>query len=83
MTISYGGFSGWPSASFLELQSKDSPLETGPMSSSDVGWVGSIICVGGVLGTIFYSWFADSYGRKKCMLLVALPSLVSKYVSNS
>lgn len=80
ITISYGGFSGWPSASFLQLQSNDSPLATGPMSSSDVGWVGSMVCVGGALGTIFCSWFADRYGRKKCMLLVALPSLIGWWI---
>ncbi|XP_017473364.1 PREDICTED: facilitated trehalose transporter Tret1 [Rhagoletis zephyria] len=75
ITISYGGFCGWPSASFLQLQSDESPLETGPMSNSDTGWVGSMVCVGGALGTMFCSWFADRYGRKKCLLMVALPSL--------
>ncbi|XP_004530296.1 facilitated trehalose transporter Tret1 [Ceratitis capitata] len=80
ITISYGGFCGWPSASFLQLQSKDSPLETGPMSSSDVGWVGSMVCVGGALGTMFCSWFADRFGRKKCMLLVALPMLIGWWI---
>ncbi|XP_054742915.1 facilitated trehalose transporter Tret1 isoform X1 [Anastrepha obliqua] len=75
ITISYGGFSGWPAASFLELQSEDTPLESGPISNSDIGWVGCMVCVGGALGTMFFSWFADRYGRKKCLLLVALPSL--------
>ncbi|XP_067626049.1 facilitated trehalose transporter Tret1-like [Eurosta solidaginis] len=80
ITISFGGFCGWPSASFYELQSTDSPLKTGPMSNADIGWVGALVAVGGTLGTILFSWFADRFGRKKCMLLVALPSLIGWWI---
>ncbi|XP_034668658.1 facilitated trehalose transporter Tret1 [Drosophila subobscura] len=76
VTISYGAFCGWPSASFLELGSEDSPLETGPLSNQDQGWVASTICIGGLFGTILYAWLADKIGRRWSLLWMALPNLI-------
>ncbi|EDV32164.1 uncharacterized protein Dana_GF14177 [Drosophila ananassae] len=76
VTISYGGVCGWPSASFLELSSEKSPLETGPLSKQDQGWVASMMSLGGLFGTILFAWLADKIGRKKCLLWVALPNLL-------
>ncbi|EDW85305.1 uncharacterized protein Dwil_GK18458 [Drosophila willistoni] len=76
ISISYGAFCGWPSASFLELGSSSSPLETGPLTPQDQGWVASTLCLGGIAGTIFFAWLADRIGRKQCLLWLALPALV-------
>lgn len=77
IAISNGAFTGWPSASFLVLQADDSPLKTGPMSNTEAGWVGSVLCIGGLIGNIFFAWFTDKIGRKRCLLLIAIPSFVS------
>ncbi|XP_017033009.1 facilitated trehalose transporter Tret1 [Drosophila kikkawai] len=76
ITISYGAFCGWPSASFLELTSEKSPLETGPLTKQDQGWVAATICLGGLFGTIFFTWLADKIGRKWSILWMALPNLL-------
>ncbi|XP_037957110.1 facilitated trehalose transporter Tret1 [Teleopsis dalmanni] len=76
IAIANGAFCGWPSASFLELQAADSPLETGPMTNNEAGWVGAMFCVGGLLGTVIFAWAADKVGRKRSLLLTAVPSLI-------
>jgi len=76
ISISYGAFCGWPSSSFLELSSEDSPLETGPLSPKDQGWVASNICLGGLFGTLLFTWLADKIGRKWSLMWMALPNLV-------
>lgn len=67
---------GWPSAAFLALQSKDSPLQSGPLTTSEISWVGSILCIGGICGNMFFAWLSDKLGRKVSMLLAVLPLLV-------
>ncbi|XP_005190291.2 facilitated trehalose transporter Tret1 [Musca domestica] len=75
ISISYGAFVGWASASFVELQKADA-TGSEPLIGDDAGWIGSMLCVGGSLGTIFFSWCADKIGRKRCLLLLALPALL-------
>ncbi|XP_017047673.1 facilitated trehalose transporter Tret1 [Drosophila ficusphila] len=76
ITISYGAFCGWPSASFLELSAEDSPLETGPLSPKDQGWVASNICTGGLFGTLLFTWLSEKIGRRQSLLWMALPNLL-------
>ncbi|XP_061391180.1 facilitated trehalose transporter Tret1 [Musca vetustissima] len=75
ISISYGAFVGWASASFVELQSADANGSE-PLIGDDAGWIGSMLCVGGSFGTAFFSWSADKIGRKPCLLLLALPALL-------
>ncbi|XP_037811226.1 facilitated trehalose transporter Tret1-like [Lucilia sericata] len=80
ISISYGAFNGWPSASFVELQSSSSPLESGPITNIEAGWIVSMLSVGGSLGTILFSWAADKIGRKRCLILIALPALLGWWI---
>ncbi|KAH8267463.1 hypothetical protein KR018_005366, partial [Drosophila ironensis] len=75
ISISYGAFCGWPSASFLELAADDSPLDC-PLSHRDQGSVASAVSLGGLFGTIFFAWLADKVGRRKSLLWMALPNLL-------
>ncbi|CAD7088652.1 unnamed protein product [Hermetia illucens] len=77
LSISYGTCVGWPSAAFLALQSKDSPLQSGPLTTSEISWVGSILCIGGICGNMFFAWLSDKLGRKVSMLLAVLPLLIN------
>ncbi|XP_064541797.1 facilitated trehalose transporter Tret1 [Drosophila montana] len=76
VSVSFGAYCGWPSSSFLELSSDASPLETGPLSKQDQGNVASVLCLGGVVGNVFFLWLAEKIGRRQSMLWVALPSLL-------
>ncbi|XP_034119712.1 facilitated trehalose transporter Tret1 [Drosophila albomicans] len=75
-SISFGAYCGWPSASFLELAGEKSPLETGPLTQGDQGSVAAVLCLGGLIGNVFFVWLADRCGRKNSMLWVTLPSLL-------
>ncbi|XP_055375650.1 facilitated trehalose transporter Tret1-like [Condylostylus longicornis] len=77
LSMSYGAFCGWPSSSFLVLQSKDSPLDGGPMTDEQASWVGSLLCVGGFVGNYLFGWLANFYGRKISMMLIVIPTLMS------
>ncbi|CAD7088650.1 unnamed protein product [Hermetia illucens] len=77
LTICFGAFIGWPSAALLLLQSKDSPLEGGPLTTSEVSWVGSVICIGALCGTLLFGWTSDRFGRKISMLVAVIPQLLS------
>ncbi|KAH8319051.1 hypothetical protein KR067_006030, partial [Drosophila pandora] len=76
ISISYGAYCGWPSASFLELASDKSPLDTGPLTKHEQGWVASSVCLGGLFGAIFFVRLADKIGRRKSLLWMALPNLL-------
>lgn len=67
---------GWTSSAFLVLESNDSPLESGALSSSEIAWVGALIGIGGVAGTIVLGWLCDTIGRKKSLLFTAAPLVV-------
>ncbi|KAH8263237.1 hypothetical protein KR044_006378 [Drosophila immigrans] len=75
-SISFGAYCGWPSSSFLELGSDESPLETGPLTKQDQGNVASVLCLGGLIGNVFFAWLAERCGRKSSLLWVTLPSLL-------
>lgn len=76
-TLAYGTAAGWTSAAFIILQSETTPLAHGPLSSSEMAWVGSLIGMGGVVGTLVIGWMCDRFGRKFAMLFNAIPMLVS------
>lgn len=77
ISISYGTMAGWPSASFLVLESaKESPLESGPLNTDQLSWIGSLLGVGGLCGAIFFGWLSDQVGRKVALALVAFPAIV-------
>uniref|UniRef100_A0A1A9W0R8 Major facilitator superfamily (MFS) profile domain-containing protein n=1 Tax=Glossina brevipalpis TaxID=37001 RepID=A0A1A9W0R8_9MUSC len=80
ISLSHGGFCGWTSASFIELVSPNTTLKSGPLNNYEIGWIGSLLCVGGALGTIFFAWCADKIGRKRCLLLITLPALFGWWI---
>lgn len=80
ISISYGTFAGWPSASSLTLHSaKDSPLESGALTTDQLSWIGSLLGAGGLCGSIFFVWLSNRVGRKIALGLVAIPAIVSPY----
>ncbi|XP_063698303.1 facilitated trehalose transporter Tret1-like [Culicoides brevitarsis] len=77
MTLLYGIAAGWASNSLRILQSTDTPLTSGPLTLWESSWVGSILCVGGAIGQIFFSFMADRYGRKPGLAISFVPVVVS------
>uniref|UniRef100_A0A336K6J2 CSON013479 protein n=1 Tax=Culicoides sonorensis TaxID=179676 RepID=A0A336K6J2_CULSO len=77
ITFIYGIAVGWPSASLPLLKSENTPLPCGPISLLEASWIGSILCIGGALGTIFFSFLADRYGRKPGIMFGFVPMVTS------
>lgn len=76
-TIGYGCSVGWTAAAFLILDSEDSPLPTGRIDMSEIAWIGSILGMGGLIGTVVVGWMADKFGRKNALLAMAVPQIAS------
>lgn len=60
----------------MELASDASPLETGPLTKQDQGNVAAVLCLGGLIGNVFFAWLAEKCGRRSSLLWVTLPSLL-------
>jgi len=78
LSVSYGISISWSSSNILILKSYSTPINNGiPMSDSEISWITSLLSAGGLLGTLCTGTFADSYGRKKTLLVLAFPQLAS------
>lgn len=75
ITLSHGCALGWLSPSLPYLRSDESHLVTGPVSSDEVSWIGSSLCIGGFIGTIAFGKIAEMLGKKKALLLLVFPHL--------
>lgn len=69
-------------SAFLILTSENCPLPTGRVLMSEIAWIGAILGIGGLIGTILVGWLADFAGRKNSLLLMALPQIVCTYVNS-
>lgn len=59
------------------LESEQTPLETGPLTSPEIAWVGSLLGIGGVVGTIVVGWMCETFGRKWSLIFMAVPMAAS------
>lgn len=75
IALSHGSTLGWLSPFLPYLKSSDTHLETGPVSAEDVSWIGSLICVGGFIGTIAFGKITEKFGKKNAMFLLVIPHL--------
>lgn len=68
---------GWLSPSLLILRSDESPLLSGKLTKSDAGWIGSMLSLGAILGTLGFGFLANRIGAKKAMMMTAIPITIS------
>lgn len=66
---------GWTSPFSPYLKSEDTHLISGPLSSEDISWIGSLLSVGGLIGAIFFGSIAHKIGKKNTMFLLVIPHL--------
>lgn len=57
--------------------SEDCPLPSGRVQLDELGWIASLLGVGGLVGTIASGWMADRIGRKYSLLAMAVPQIVN------
>lgn len=76
-TISYSIGVGWVSPMLPILLTDESPLTSGALTVEESSWVSSILCIGGLIGTILFGWMIDRFGRRMSGLLCAIPLIAS------
>lgn len=64
----------WTSPVLPKLIKEDSFL---PITSEEGSWIGSLCAIGAVIGALPSGAISDKYGRKKVLLLLAVPFLIS------
>lgn len=76
LIVSFGTSCGWPSFSFLILESEDTPLKSGPLTTEELSWIVSIFCGGGVAGNFLFGWLVGKLGRKQILYVLSIPQIV-------
>lgn len=64
---------GWLSPVIPLLTSEENSPLGKPLNSEMLGWVASVICISGAIGTPFYGLAADKIGRKTAAMISAIP----------
>lgn len=77
LTASYGASVSWAGPNFLILESDDTPLQSGKLSTVEASIVVSIPCFGAIISTLFYTFMLDRLSRKLLLLSLAVPQLVN------
>lgn len=71
---------GWTSPTIPLLLSDASPFASGPVSTETAAWIGSVLALGGALGTLLFGFCSNFIGSKRALLLSALPSMVKAFL---
>lgn len=53
------------------LASNSTPLSSGPLTNDEVSWIGSVSCIGGLLGSLSLGYFTIQLGSKIVILGLA------------
>ncbi|XP_055590221.1 facilitated trehalose transporter Tret1-like [Uranotaenia lowii] len=78
INLSDGAGHGWVSPFLPLLQSPDTPLiDTGPVSIDQASWIGSVLCLGGLFGSLPYCWLVQQFGIKWALVCLAIPNITS------
>lgn len=81
-TIGYAVSIGWMANVFILYDSDDSPLPSGRVQLNELAWIGSMLGIGGVVGTIVIGFLADRFGRKHSLMAMAVPLTVMTTITN-
>lgn len=68
--------------SLLLLTSDRSPLPTGKITMEEASWVASILCIGGLIGNLFFGFITNIFGRRLPLILISIPANVSRNNQN-
>lgn len=80
LCLSYGLATGWTSAAVPLLKSKETPLKSGPITNVEASLIGSILTIGGVVGTLIFGYAANKIGRKKSIFFMAFPQIIGWFL---
>lgn len=67
----------WASPSIILLTSDETPLPSGKITMDEASWIASLLCIGGLIGNIFFGYITNRFGRKLPLIVIAIPTVVS------
>jgi MFS family permease len=73
ISLSHGCAVGWLSPFLPYLKSNNSHLITGPITDEDASWIGSLIALGGFVGSITFGKVTEIFGKKIALFLLVFP----------
>lgn len=65
---------GWVAPALILLTTDETPLKTGPITLEQLSWIGSVNCIGGIIGTFTFGFFTNFMGCKRAMAFLAVPA---------
>lgn len=68
---------GWASPAIPHLMSNNTPLRTGPLSTDQMSWIGSINAVGAVFSSLIFGYFIALLGAKRAAISIAIPYVIA------
>lgn len=74
--LGQGCIIGWIAPALPKLASPGTPLQSGPLTNEQISWIGSINCVGSLIGSMIFGYIAAVMGCKRATLLLAIPSIL-------
>lgn len=75
LSLAYGISVGWAAPNTVLFLSEQSPI--GMLNSGQISWIASILCIGGLAGTIIFGCIVDIFGRKIVMISIAVPQIAA------
>lgn len=73
--FAHGCIIGWTSPALGLLASQNTPLLSGPLTTDQIAWVGSINCIGGFCGSLSFGYLVSLVGCKRATLFLVVPSV--------
>lgn len=67
---------GWTSPFIPYLQSAETHLTSGPLTYDDVSWIGSVLSIGGIIGTFMFSAISQKFGKRTALFLLIIPHVL-------
>lgn len=68
---------GWVSTTLPSLASDDTPLLSGPITNDQLSWIGSINCIGALIGSFSVGYLTNVLGSKRTVHFLAVPYAIS------
>lgn len=81
--LGFGCGVGWFSPALPLLLSPDTPLSSGPLTIEQLSWSGSILSIGGVMGSLVSGLSMSRIGTKRTLMLLTIPQLVNTWTAFS
>ncbi|XP_055302942.1 facilitated trehalose transporter Tret1-like [Sitodiplosis mosellana] len=77
LSVGYGVTCGWASPNIILLTTNETPLPSGKITMDEASWIASLLCVGGLIGNIFFGYITNRFGRKLPLIFISIPTVIS------